>query len=148
MDERGVAWEEDLSVLEGATVLASDGSRIGKLEQVWVDKVNRQPEWASVKAGVLGTKSRLVPMRAAEHRDDTVVVKYTKDEVEQAPAIDPETAGPEDELRLYRHYRQPLPAPPPPQVRNPFAGVVPFYAGTAWQKGGAMYEETAPEIQP
>ncbi|MBW3641699.1 MAG: PRC-barrel domain-containing protein [Actinobacteria bacterium] len=148
MDERGVAWEEDLSALEGATVLGSDGSKIGKLEQVWVDQVNRQPEWASVKTGVLGMRSRLVPMRAAEHRDDTVVVKYTKDEVEQAPEIDPETAGPDDELRLYRHYRQPLPAPPPPQVRNPFAGVVPFYARTAWQEGGAKYDQGASEGRP
>ena len=144
MDERSVAWEDDLSSLEGSTVLASDGTKIGKLEQVWVDRVNRQPEWASVKAGLMGMRSHLVPMRAAEYRDDAVVVNYTKEEVEQAPEIDPESAGPEDELRLYRHYRQPLSAAPPPQVRNPFAGVVPFYAKTAWQEGGAKYGDPAP----
>ncbi len=143
MDESGVASDEGLSALEGGTVLASDGTKIGKLEQIWVDTVNRQPEWASVKIGVLGTRHRLVPLRAAEYRDDAVVVNYTKDDVEQAPEIDPEQAGPEDELRLYRHYRQPLPTAPPPQVRNPFTGVVPLYAKTAWEKGGAKYDESA-----
>ncbi len=147
MDERSVAWEEDLAALEGAAVLSSDGTKIGKLEQVWVDTVNHLPEWASVKTGALGMRSKLVPMRAAEHREGAVVVNYTKEEVEQAPEIDPTSAGPEEQLRLYRHYGQPLPAPPPPPVRNPFAGVVPFYAKTAWQQGGAMYEEPASEHQ-
>lgn len=138
-----VTSDQELAALEGGTVLASDGNKIGKVEQIWVDRVNRQPEWAGVKIGVLGTKHRLVSLRAAEYRDDAVVVNYTKDEVEQAPEIDPESAGAEEELRLYRHYGQPVPAPPPAEVRNPFAGVMGLYAKTAWEPGGAKYEEQA-----
>ena len=142
-DDLNVTTDEELSALEGGTVLASDGDKIGKVDQIWVDRVNRQPEWAEVKIGVLGTRHRLVPLRAAEFRDDAVVVNYTKDEVEQAPEIDAESAGPEEEILLYRHYRQPLPMPPPPEVRNPFSGAMSLYAKTAWQPGGAKYDEQA-----
>lgn len=112
---------EELVQLEGATVVGSDGDEIGELEQVWVDKTNGLPEWALVKTGGrVGGRSRYVPLRAAEFGEGQVKVNYTKDEVKAAPDFDPQQAGPDDEKALYRHYGQPLPAPPPPQVRNPF----------------------------
>ncbi len=87
----------ELIDLKGATVKGRDGEKIGKIEQIWVDKTNTLPEWALV-----------------------MTVAYTKDEVESAPDVEPDGASRDDELRLYQHYGQPLPAPPPPQVRNPF----------------------------
>ncbi len=111
----------ELIELEGATVVGSDGERIGRVEQIWVDNVNGLPEWAAVRVGHLpGARTRLVPLRAADFGDGEVRVNYVKDEVEGAPDFEPAQAGPDDEERLYRHYRQPLPAPPPPKVRNPF----------------------------
>ncbi|MBW3614040.1 MAG: PRC-barrel domain-containing protein [Actinobacteria bacterium] len=111
---------EELVELEAADVLASDGEKIGELEQVWVDTTNGLPEWGLVKAGKLFGGSRYVPLRAAEFGQGQLKVAYTKDEVDAAPDFDPQQASPEDERALYRHYGQPLPAPPPPQVRNPF----------------------------
>lgn len=110
---------DELVELRGAEVVASDGRRIGTVEQIWVDGVNGLPEWAEVRIGALrGT--RHVPLRAADMGHGRVTVNYTAEEVETAPEFDPETAGDDVVKALYRHYRQPLPAPPPPQVRNPF----------------------------
>lgn len=111
---------EELVDLRGADVVGSDGERIGTVEQIWVDNVNRLPEWAEVTAGRRGRGSRYVPLRAADFEDGRITVNYTADEVEGSPEVDPRTAGRAEGEALYRHYRQPLPAPPPPQVRNPF----------------------------
>lgn len=111
----------ELIDLQGATVVGHEDERIGKVDQIWVDNVNGQPEWAAVRTGSLpGGRARLVPLRAADLGDGRVKVNYTKDEVNGAPDFEPGRSGRDDEERLYRHYRQPLPAPPPPQVRNPF----------------------------
>lgn len=110
---------DELVELRGAEVIASDGRRIGTLEQIWVDSVNGLPEWAEVRIGAL-RRTRHVPLRAADMGDGWVTVNYTAEEVETAPEFDPETAGDDAVKALYRHYRRPLPAPPPPQVRNPF----------------------------
>lgn len=120
MAEIDLSQVDELADLRGATALGSDGEKIGKIHQVWVDNVNQQPEWASVKTGALKTKERYVPLRAAQFGDGEVTLNYTSRDVETAPDFDPETADQDDVVRLYRHYRQPLPAPPPPKVRNPF----------------------------
>ncbi len=111
---------DELVDLEGAAVLASDGEEIGELEQVWVDTTHGLPEWGLVKTGKLFGGSRYVPLRAAEFGEGQLKVAYTKKEVQSAPDFDPEQAGTDEVHALYRHYGQPLPAPPPPQVRNPF----------------------------
>ncbi|MGH9154083.1 MAG: PRC-barrel domain-containing protein [Acidimicrobiales bacterium] len=114
-------WHVDeLVELRGAEVLGIDGGRIGTVEQIWVDNVNALPEWAEVRIGRGGRATRYVPLRAADLGDGRVTVNYTPEEVEQSPDLDPRTAGRDGVEALYRHFRQPLPAPPPPQVRNPF----------------------------
>lgn len=112
---------DELLDLKGGTVVGRDGEKIGKVEQIWVDTANALPEWALVKTGgLIASHSKFVPLRAADLEEGKVTVAYTKDEVESAPDVDPDRVSPDDEIGLYRHYRQPLPAPPPPQVRNPF----------------------------
>lgn len=121
MEPIDVTELDELFALKDATVVGIDGEKIGKVEQVWVDNVNGLPEWAEVKMGhLLGARSRYVPLRAAEIGEGEVKVAYTKDQVESAPGFQPGQAGPAEERGLYRHYGQPLPAPPPPEVRNPF----------------------------
>ena len=110
---------DELVDLRGGEVIANDGRRIGQVEQIWVDGVNGLPEWAEVRMGARrGT--RHVPLRAADMGDGRVTVNYTAEQVETAPEFDPETADDGAVKALYGHYRQPLPAPPPPRVRNPF----------------------------
>jgi sporulation protein YlmC with PRC-barrel domain len=115
-----MAQIEELVELRGADVFGSNGGRIGAVEQIWVDDVNGLPEWAEVSVGRLRGGTRYVPLRAADFEDGRVTVNYTGEEVERSPEIDPRTAGRDQGEALYRYYRQPLPAPPPPRVRNPF----------------------------
>lgn len=112
---------DQLVDLRGAKVVDSAGENIGSVEQIWVDNTDFLPEWAAVRVGRgPRTEVRLVPLRAADFEDGQVQVNYTGDEVVSAPEIDPDASGHDEMERLYRHFRQPLPAPPPPRVRNPF----------------------------
>ena len=139
MAQIDISQIDELVALRGRAVVDSDGENIGKIEEIWVDNVNGLPEWATVKMGRIRGKDRYVPLRPVEVRDDDIVVGYTKEQVEDAPEFDPQTATAEDERNLYRHYGRPLATPSPPEVRNPFAGVERVWAPTSREgsSGGA-----------
>lgn len=141
MTQPDLSTIDQLVDLQGADVRSSDGQTIGTVEQIWVDNVNALPEWAAVK--VKGG-TRHVPLRAADLSGDGVVVNYTRDEVLASPPFEPGSAGRDDIEGLYRHYRQPLPAPPPPKVRNPFDQLTATWVPGVREKA-ASYAERFPK---
>jgi uncharacterized protein (TIGR02271 family) len=89
----------------GRTVVDRDGEKIGKLDEVYLDSRSKTPEWASVNTGLFGSKSSFVPLKDATPAGEDVRVAYTKDQVKDAPSVDPdEELSPEEETRLYQHY--------------------------------------------
>jgi uncharacterized protein (TIGR02271 family) len=89
----------------GRTMIASDGDKIGKIDEIYLDEETGRPEWALVNTGLLGMKSNFVPLTTATSEGDEVRVDYTKDQVKDAPGIDPdEQLSQQEEAALYRHY--------------------------------------------
>jgi uncharacterized protein (TIGR02271 family) len=89
----------------GLTVVSSGGEKIGKLEEIYLDTKTGRPEWATVNTGLFGTKQSFVPLADSDAAGDDVVVPYSKDQVKDAPSVDPDGELSEDEERsLYRHY--------------------------------------------
>jgi uncharacterized protein (TIGR02271 family) len=89
----------------GRNVVDNDGDKIGSLEEVYLDTDSGRPEWATVKTGMLGTKQSFVPLQGASPSGDEVVIGYGKDQVKDAPSVDPDgELSTEDEQRLYAHY--------------------------------------------
>ena len=89
----------------GRDMVGRDGEKIGKLEEVYLDARSGQPEWATVNTGLFGTKQSFVPLAEAEPARGNVVVPYSKDQVKEAPSVDPDgELSPEEEERLYTHY--------------------------------------------
>ena len=56
----------DPAQLMGVTVNGSDGGKIGKVEEVYLDEHTDKPEWAAVKTGMFGGHVSLVPLATAE----------------------------------------------------------------------------------
>jgi uncharacterized protein (TIGR02271 family) len=89
----------------GREVVDANGSKIGSLEEIYLDTDSGQPEWATVNTGMFGLKQSFIPLAEAEPARGKVVVPYSKDQIKDAPSIDPDgelTA--EEEAGLYTHY--------------------------------------------
>jgi uncharacterized protein (TIGR02271 family) len=90
---------------EGRTLVDRDGSRIGRIDAIYLDDQTGQPEWALVNTGLFGTKASFVPLAQATQTDQDVGVPYDKQLVKDAPRVDPDQHLSEaEERRLWRHY--------------------------------------------
>src|SRR5688500_11750221 len=96
----------DLRSLPGMTVYGTDGEKIGRAGQVYLDDESGEPEWVTVNTGLFGTSESFVPLRTADLSEDGLTVGYTKDQVKDAPNVDPDNGhlDRDEEQRLYSHY--------------------------------------------
>ncbi|GAB2939238.1 PRC and DUF2382 domain-containing protein [Rhodococcus aerolatus] len=91
--------------LTNATVHGSDGEKLGKVADIYLDEQTDKPEWAAVKTGMFGGHVALVPLAEASHDGDTLTVPYTKDQIKNAPHQDPaQELSPAQEAELFTHY--------------------------------------------
>ena len=89
----------------GGNVISADGQKIGSIGQVYVDDSTGEPSFVTVKTGLFGTAESFVPLQDATVTGGDVRVRYSKDEVKDAPRVDPDgRITPTEEQRLYAHY--------------------------------------------
>ncbi|MCW2134235.1 PRC and DUF2382 domain-containing protein [Arthrobacter sp. VKM Ac-2550] len=89
----------------GSNVLDSAGNKIGSIGQLYLDDRTEDPSWATVKTGLFGTSESFVPLAEATVDGDDIRVPYTKDQVKDAPRVDPDGHLSEtEEDRLFEHY--------------------------------------------
>jgi uncharacterized protein (TIGR02271 family) len=83
----------------------SNDDKIGKINEVYLDRQTGEPKFVAVKTGLLGSNVSLVPIEDSQAHDDHVAVPYSKDQVKDAPDIDADAELSEaEEQRLYEHY--------------------------------------------
>jgi len=96
---------ETVAQWRGADVIDASGDKVGTVEEIYLDQETDQPEWALVKTGMFGSKSTFVPLSGATPDNDTLRVRYEKDQIKDAPKIDPDQELSQSEEReLYQHY--------------------------------------------
>jgi uncharacterized protein (TIGR02271 family) len=97
--------QHDVRAWRGLTLVDRDGDKIGKIEDVYLDRSSGEPEWIAVKTGLFGSNVSFVPVRDATQDGDDIRAGYEKALVKDAPNIDPDgELSPEEERRLYQHY--------------------------------------------
>lgn len=99
--------QDDASLWPGLKMLDRDGEKIGRIEEVFVDPETEEPAWALVDTGESGAPSTFVPLEAAISQHQAVVlVPFTRDRVQHAPAFDADhDLTPDEEAKISRHYR-------------------------------------------
>ena len=96
---------ESISRVIGQDVYDETGSKIGSASEVYLDDETGQPEWATVRTGLFGTKESFVPIQDATLDGDRLEVPFSKDKVKHAPQVDHDRElSPADEDELYRYY--------------------------------------------
>ena len=96
---------EQATRYRGSKLVDSDGSKIGEVQEVYLDDDTGRPEWLLVNTGLFGTKSHFVPIQQAQPSGDDLSVPFTKDTVKDAPSVDADQhLSVEEERELYRYY--------------------------------------------
>ena len=95
---------DQLLQARGRPVYGADGSRLGEIEEIYVDNDTDQPEWFALGAGFASTKRVLVPVAGATSYEDGFQVPYGEDQVKATPDVDSDEISQELEAQLYSHY--------------------------------------------
>jgi uncharacterized protein (TIGR02271 family) len=99
--------QEQVRDLIGSQLVDSDGQKVGKVGQIYLDDQTGKPEWATVNTGFFGSSESFVPLAEASVSGDEIRVPYTKDQIKDAPNVDVDAGGHLDqseERNLYQHY--------------------------------------------
>ena len=90
----------------GGSVLGNDGTKIGKVGQVFLDDETSQPAWVTVKTGMFGGAESFVPLSGSSVSGDDIQVQFDKDTVKDAPRVEDSDGHLEksEEAELYRYY--------------------------------------------
>ncbi len=86
-------------------VVSSEGERIGKLADVYVDDSTGEPEFLLVTSGFLGHSLHLVPAEGAALQGEDVRVAFDKATIESAPNVHADNdLSLDEERKLFEHY--------------------------------------------
>jgi sporulation protein YlmC with PRC-barrel domain len=109
--EADVTGEQDdakWSVAEwhGRMLVDRDGEKIGKLQDVYVDVETDEPQFATVKEGLIHRHLTFVPLGGIKIEPDKLTAAVSKAQVEDAPDIEQhgEELSQADESSLYHHF--------------------------------------------
>lgn len=98
---------ENAELLVGRTLVDSDGDKIGKVADIYLDEATEKPEWMAVSTGWFGNNISFVPLKDMQFTDDDsdVVAPYWKQQVKDAPnCADDGSLSQVEEAELYRHF--------------------------------------------
>jgi hypothetical protein len=82
----------------------AEGNRVGKISKVYNDDKTGQPLWLLVETGLFGTKQSFAPIHGSRFDGELVMLAVSKDQIKDAPNIDPDAhigESEEDALRQY-----------------------------------------------
>ena len=96
---------QDLQAMQGRTAVDPDGSKIGKIGQIYVDDTTSMPLWVTISTGIFGTKESFAPLYGSRAEGEALQLAVTKDMVKGAPSIDADgQIGDDENGALYDYY--------------------------------------------
>ena len=103
-DQGQATW--NVAEWHGKMIVDRNGENIGKLQDVYVDVENDEPQFATVKEGFIGRHLTFVPLIGIQVGPDDLQVTVTKEQVRSAPDIEMhgEELSQADESTLYHHF--------------------------------------------
>ena len=106
MTEHQKTAEWNVSDWHGKVLVDCHGEKIGKLEDVYVDVETDEPQFATVKEGIIGRHLTFVPLGGIVVGPDELQTAVTKEQVRTAPelAMHGEELSQADESALYHHF--------------------------------------------
>jgi uncharacterized protein YrrD len=106
MPEHPQQSEWNVAEWHGKMLVDRNGEKIGKLQDVYVDVENDEPQFGTVKEGFIRRHLTFVPLGGLQVGPDELMVPVSKEQVKDAPSIEQhgEELSQADESALYHHY--------------------------------------------
>jgi uncharacterized protein (TIGR02271 family) len=79
---------EEMQNMEGRTAVDTDGAKLGKIGQVYLDDQSGQPLWVTIHTGLFGTKESFAPLYGSRTAGDDLQLAVSKDMVKNAPSVE------------------------------------------------------------
>ncbi|MFD7098232.1 PRC-barrel domain-containing protein [Streptomyces xanthophaeus] len=99
-----VQTDIDPRSLIGRKAFDRNGTKIGTVDEVYLDDATGTPEWAAVRTGLFG-RDAFVPLEPSEMVGDALHVPFERSLIKDAPDFGVgRHLSPEQELQLYHHY--------------------------------------------
>ena len=96
---------EQLQSMIGKTAVDSDGGKIGRIGQIYLDDSTGDPQWVTVSTGMFGTKESFAPLYGSRAEGDNLVLAVSKAMVKDAPNVENDGHLEESEVQaLYQYY--------------------------------------------
>jgi len=99
------ATHRNISEWHGRELIDRTGERIGRLEDVYYDVETEEPQFGTVKEGLINRHLTVVPLSGVTIGPDNLQVTATRDQVRKAPNIGRNDHSPIDESNLYHYYQ-------------------------------------------
>ncbi|MGW2563752.1 PRC-barrel domain-containing protein [Streptomyces sp. NPDC001514] len=114
-----VQTDIDPRSLIGRKAFDRNGTKIGTVDEVYLDDATGVPEWAAVRTGLF-SRDAFVPLEPSELARDGLHVPFERALIKDAPDFGVgRHLSPQQELQLYHHYGLDLPAPPEKRAPSP-----------------------------
>ena len=103
-DQSEAKW--NVAEWHGKMLIDSQGQKIGKLQDVYVDVENDEPQFGTVKEGFIERHLTFVPLAGIHVGPEGLQVSTTKEKVRSAPDIrmHGEELSQADESALFHHF--------------------------------------------
>ena len=103
----------------GKQVVDRDGDKVGSLVDVYYDAETDEPQFGTVKEGLVRKHIVFVPLAGVTTSPDKVQIAVSKDFVKDGPKVETDAeVTAEVEQALYRHYDLPYSKPATPAGRR------------------------------
>src|SRR5487761_1688359 len=103
-DQDRAKW--NVAEWHGKMLVDRKGEKIGKLQDVYVDVETDEPQFGTVKEGIIGRHLTFVPLGGIQIGPENLQVQVTKEQVRTAPDLAKygEELSQADESALYHHF--------------------------------------------
>ena len=96
---------DDVQQYIGRTAVDLEGSKIGKIGQVYLDDRTGEPLWVTVNTGLFGARQSFAPISGSQSDGEDVRLAVSKDTIKNAPNVDDDEHISRDEQdALYEYY--------------------------------------------
>lgn len=97
--------QNQIDQVSGSDAYGSDGKKLGKVGEVYLDDQTGKPTWMTVNTGTFGTNESFIPLGDASLSGGRLKVPYDTDKVKGAPNVSADGhLSPQEEQALYSYY--------------------------------------------